>query len=170
MNIQKISHCSVTNPHWRIEKSLNSSKTMVWTIVENAGVIGTFFFHENVDENSYLKMLQDKLFTEFCHLLNAQELFFIQDNGNAPTRLQKNIRIWLNEKFPSRCIRRGRAEDFTWSPCSPDLTSAEFFMWGKIKIRHSHSVSTGFPINVICGCEKSLNLIIECNGSHIETQ
>ena len=77
-NAHNAPHWSVKNHHW-LEKSLTSPKTMVWAAIEDAGVIGLFFFDANVDENLYLKMLKGKFFTEFCRLRNAPDIFFLMD-------------------------------------------------------------------------------------------
>ena len=45
------------NPHWTIEKSLNSPKVMVWAACRVPGIIGSFFFEGSVDEGVYLKMI-----------------------------------------------------------------------------------------------------------------
>lgn len=186
VNIHNASHWSVNNPHWLIEKSLNSPKTMVWAAIGDAGVIGPFFFDGNVNGISYLKMMKEKFFPEFCRLPNAPELLFMQDG--APPHWQKDVRSWLNEKFPGRWIGRGGAEDLniTWPPRSPDLTPADFFLWGFVKglvykqnyenldqlkaaiVTAFQQVSQEMLFATMENFVKRLNLVLECNGGHIE--
>ena len=39
---------------------------MVWTAIGHAGIVGSVFFQGNVDSKSYLKMIEEELYPEFC--------------------------------------------------------------------------------------------------------
>ena len=39
---------------------------MVWAAIGHAGIVGSVFFQGNVDSKSYLKMIEEELYPEFC--------------------------------------------------------------------------------------------------------
>ena len=71
VNTHNCTNWSKTNPHWTIEKSLNSPKVMVWAAIGTSGIIGPIFFQENVGGESYLKLLMEDFFPAFCNLPKA---------------------------------------------------------------------------------------------------
>ena len=101
----------------------------------------------------------------------------------APHHWQKNARIWPNEKFLSRWIV-AEVLNVTWPPCSPDLTPADFFLWGFVKelvykqnCEHLDQLKTAnvtefqqvFQDMLLAVKEKfvkRLNLIFEYNGNN----
>lgn len=57
-------------------------------------------------------------------------LFFFMRDG-APAHYGSIVRDWLDENFPARWIGRRVALD--WPSRSPDLTPADYFLWGYLK-------------------------------------
>ena len=53
-------HLSRSNLHWTNEKSLKSTKFMVWASVGATGIIGPFFIEENVDADQYLRLFEEE--------------------------------------------------------------------------------------------------------------
>jgi hypothetical protein len=89
------------------------------------------FFEGNVDGSSYLDLLNDQFWPEVGHLVEEQQLWFMQDG--APAHWAKLVRNWLDQKFTNRWI--GRGGEIAWPPRSPDLTPPDFFLWGLLKDR-----------------------------------
>lgn len=186
MNRHNCRHWSTENPHWKVEKALNSPKIMVWAALGFSGIIGPAFFEGNVDGDSYLDMLQTQFSPTFLQLQNSSELIFMQDG--APPHWSKKVRDWLNEVFPGRWIGRGGPQDsnIPWPPRSPDLTPMDYFFWGFIKskvyVRNYRSiddlkdainsafeeVSTDMLVSTLVNFEKRLGKVILCKGHHIE--
>ena len=81
--------------------------------------------------NSYLQLLR-------CHLpgllenvdLATRQIMWLQQDGTAP-HYALIVRAFLNDHYNNRWIR--------WSgpvarpPCSPDLISPDFYLWGYLK-------------------------------------
>ena len=187
LNRQNCRNWSTENPNWKIEKALNSPKTMVWAAIGSAGIIGPFFFDGNVSGDSYLQMLQTKFWPAFKRLQNCSKLIFMQDG--APPHYAKNVRDWLNKKFKNRWIGRGSDEDsrvLAWPPRSPDLTPCDFFMWGYVKsiVYHKNyktieelqdsilaafqKISPSMITATLRNFEKKIEEVILKEGGHIE--
>ena len=52
---------SDTNPYLIIEQELNVPRVVVWGGIWSNGVVGPFFFEDNVTSESYLQMLEDNI-------------------------------------------------------------------------------------------------------------
>ena len=52
---------------------------MVWAAFGHPGIIGPFFFDQNVNAVSRLKMISEQFPPEFCAFENSSELLFMQD-------------------------------------------------------------------------------------------
>ena len=186
VNTHNCTHWSKTNPHWTIEKSLNSPKVMVWAAIGTSGIIGPIFFQENVGGESYLKLLMEDFFPVFCNLPNSSNLLFQQDG--APPHWALHVRNWLNNNLADRWIGRGGPNDrnITWPPRSPDLTPLDFYLWGHIKslvyVKNyenltdlKNSISAAFQEVTqetvsasIKNLAKRLKLVVQNGGAHIE--
>jgi hypothetical protein len=101
----------------------------VWAGIWSRGVIGPFYFEGTVTGQSYLSMLNNYFYPIFRRLPNKQSLFLMQDGASPHNALE--VRDWLNQKFPARWI--GRRGPIEWPARLPDLTPADFFLWGQIK-------------------------------------
>ena len=91
---------------------------------------------------------------------------------------------FLNLNFNERWI--GRGGPFEWPPCSPDLTSPYFFLWGYIKnvvfaqrptiredlmerIQRAYAaISRETLLKTVDGFERHLRLCLQANGEHFE--
>ena len=114
-----------TNPHELIPRSQYADGVMVWCGITPSGIIGPYFFEENVNGPSYLKMLEDYLWPRVKH----KGMYFQQDG--APAHYSLQVREWLDKKFPNRWI--GRRGPIEWPARSPDLSPPDFFLWGYLK-------------------------------------
>jgi hypothetical protein len=62
----------------------------------------------------------------------AHERIIYQQDG-APAHTTRAVLNFLNDQFGSNVISRGC--DIEWPPRSPDLTPADFWLWGYLKSR-----------------------------------
>ena len=111
--------------------SQKSKKVNVWCAITINRIIGPYFFQENVNQNSYLEMLNTYFWTEFEeeNLEYRRKAYFQQDGCPAHSTLQ--VRNWLNRYFPQKWL--GRCGPIQWPPRSPDLTACDYFLWGFLK-------------------------------------
>ena len=149
----------------------------------NGYLIGSYFFDVNVCRHAYLEFLRDHLpgLLENVDLATRQRMWLQQDGALPHFALIE--REFLNLNFNKRWI--GRGGPFEWPPCSPDLPSPDFFLWGYIKnvvfaqrpttredlmerIRRAcAAISQEILLKTVDGFE-SLRLCLQVNGEHIE--
>ena len=114
-----------SNPHQTIPVSNSCLGVMVWCGITSSGIIGPYFFDQNVTAESYLAMLKDFLWPQ----VKTRRMLFQQDGASA--HYAAVVRNWLDEKFPNRWI--GRRGPIEWPARSPDLSPPDFFLWGYLK-------------------------------------
>lgn len=132
LNRHNSHYWSNQNPHWHIPVDhQNRWSLMVWCGIVNGYFIGPYFFERNVDRDSYLELLRDRLpeLLEDVPLATRQKMWLQQD-GAAP-HFARIVRDFLNYNYNERWI--GRGGPVNWPPCSPDLTSPDFYLWGYLK-------------------------------------
>ena len=114
-----------------VEEQLNSPSVHVWCAISSSAFIGPFFFDGNVNGNSYLDLLQQRMMPEMEALLGDEmhRVIFMQD-GATPHRCT-HVRQWLSETFPDRTV--GLQLHCEWPARSPDLSTCDFFLWGYLK-------------------------------------
>lgn len=132
VNKQDFRYWSQTNPQWSQELPLHSPRITVWAAIGCHGVVGPFFFQENVNGANYLDMLQQQFLPQVQNSPNFSNMIFMQDG--APPHWSAVVRNFLNETFPNRWMGRG-SPNLPWPPYSPDLTPMDFFLWGFLKSR-----------------------------------
>jgi hypothetical protein len=134
------------NPNVTWEQTMQAEGLTVWACIWSEGVIGPYFFDDTVTAQSYLTMLHDYFYPVYRDLSGNESIFFIQistssvlpDNESiffmqdgAPAHYASDVREWLDKNFPGRWI--GRRGPIEWPARSPDLTPADFFLWGYLK-------------------------------------
>jgi Helix-turn-helix domain (DUF4817) len=117
------------NPNITYEHTMQAEGVTVWGGLWYQGVIGPYFFEDKVTAKSYLSMLNDYFYPLFRRLRDKDSIFLMQDG--APAHYAIDVRQWLNKNFTARWI--GRRGPIDWPARSPDLTPADFFLWGYIK-------------------------------------
>ena len=68
----------------------------------------------------------------------------------APAHYAIDVRDWLDKSFPARWIGRRGALD--WPARSPDLTPADYFLWGYLKdsvYKNKHRSSSGLKRSIV---------------------
>lgn len=171
------------------EHQSDSPNLVVWCAMSIVGLIGPCFFKkengdaENVNGANYLHMLQNFFLPKLSQVaVNRDEVIFQQDG--APAHYSRDVRTFLDEKFPDRWI--GRRGPIEWAPRSPDLTPCDFFLWGYIKSRvyatkpadlsilenrirdECGSITPDMLSNVGEACVKKWLLCHERGGAHVE--
>ena len=166
------------NLHHTIQHDVNLPGVTVWCAISSLGIIGPYFFEGNVTGVSYLNMLKEFLQARLPH-----NDLILQQDGTTP-HYARIVRAWLNETFPERWI--GRRGPIEWPARSPDLTPADFFMWGFLKdkvyarnprnieelktaITHStREIDIELCQKVCRSVRHRVNLCLEHNGGHFE--
>jgi len=76
-------------------------------------------------------LLRDHLpgLLENVNLATRQRMWFQQDGAASYYALI--VRAFLNDHYNNRWI--GRRSPVAWPPCSPDITSTDFYLWGYLK-------------------------------------
>lgn len=120
------------NPNFKIAtRSQYYKKVNVWCGVMYGKIIGPYFFNANVNQHTYLDMLQNFLMPAVTDEPNFQSVYFQQDGCPAHSTLL--VRNYLQEYFGNRWI--GRYGPVNWPARSPDLSPLDFFLWGYVKQR-----------------------------------
>lgn len=120
---------SLINTHQSVEKSLDKRGVMVLAGLTSRGVIGPFFFEDNVNQHTYEAMLTQNVLPAVRQLPRHINMYFMQDG--APAHRTKRIIAMLKNEFPNKLIALG--SDIPWPPRSPCLTPCDFFLWGFLK-------------------------------------
>lgn len=138
VNKQNCRYWAEQNPQNLYETPLHSPKVIVWAAMSRQGIIGPYFFKDNLGQ------AQTVTSERYCHMIKTflspaiqnhggynRNTFFQQD-GATPHVTNASLDA-LDQLFPGRIIsRRG---DINWPPRSPDLTPADFFLWGHLKCK-----------------------------------
>ena len=125
-------------PAFNFERSNSRVHLTVWAALCGNGLIfGPYFFVQNVNGISYLRMLNEFVFPQLAENFNNQYwegmfrgIWWAQDG--APAHRLIEVRDRLNAVFGNNRII-GLGHDVEWPPRSPDLTPCDFFLWGYIK-------------------------------------
>lgn len=120
------------NPNFRIHRRRQySEKVNVWCAVSYNGVIGPYFFERNLNQHSYLEML-NTFFLDYLSNMSVDDRrkVYFQHDG-CPGHSTRVIREWLNLHFRDQWF--GRYGSHPWPPRSPDLTIMDFHLWGYLK-------------------------------------
>lgn len=129
LNKHNYSLYAYENPHVQLEVLQRSPAVHVWMGLSSQGIIGPFFFTQNVNQFTYLEMLRNNAMPAVMSLQNWEECVWQQDG--APPHWALSVRAYLREQFGENWI--GRDGPIAWPPRSPDLTPCDFFLWGHLK-------------------------------------
>jgi hypothetical protein len=116
-------------PNVTVEYDNQSPGVMVWAGVSYHGPTGPFFFDGNVTGATYLELLENEVAPVLLARDDYEDLWWQQDG--CPPHYAVQVRIWLDEWFPNMWF--GRRGPIEWPARSPDLTPADFFLWGHLK-------------------------------------
>jgi hypothetical protein len=102
---------SDTNPHQMIQEELNVPRVTDWAGIWVQGVVGPLFTEGIGTANLYLELLQTTVVPELEHHYDLGREIWQQDG--APPHFGRNVRTFLDEKFPMWIGRLGKVE---WPP------------------------------------------------------
>lgn len=105
-------------------------KLNVWAGILGDHVIGPLFIDGTLNGVKYLDLLQTQIIPALQQLgINLGDVWFQQDG--CPAHNTAPVRECLERHFRNRVIS-GRG-NILWPARSPDLTPADFFLWGYVK-------------------------------------
>lgn len=188
VNKQNHRFWATENPRIFQTTSMKPERLSVFCAISRSGIIGPFFFEENITGPVYQRMLLEEFIPVAHGLDSAEDWWFMQD-GALPHRTL-DVFETLDEHFHGRVIGLGYGSHYSggidWPPYSPDLNPCDYFLWGYLKDRvYKHrprtladlkqaiitEVATVTPdmlANVIDGFERRLLELVNCNGAHFE--
>lgn len=123
VNSQNSRIWSAENPHAYHEKQLHPQKIGVWCAISRKKIIGPIFFDYTVNAERYQNIL-----LQFIALLEEEDRYCWLQHDGATSHYAHSTSDFINEFFGDRVIGQG-----LWPPRSPDLTAADFFLWGYLK-------------------------------------
>lgn len=74
---------SAEDPHVVITQEMNIPGITVWAEIWVGGIIGPFFFSDNVSANSYLEMLQKNIVPTIASEIDSEEIVYMRDGAPA---------------------------------------------------------------------------------------
>jgi len=185
LNRHNCHYWSDENPHWyRAVDPQNRWSVTVWCGIINGYLVGPYFFEGNVNRNSYLELLRDRLPGLLENVDLATRLIMWWQQDGAGPHFALIVRQFLNNHFNARWI--GRGGPVNWPPRSPDLTSPDFYLWGYIKnavfsqqpttradmenrIRQAcEAIPRETLLRIVRNFHRRLNLCLEANGGNFE--
>lgn len=188
VNKQNYRFWAQENPHVSQTTTLKPQRVTAWCAVSSKGLLGPFFFSENVNGSLYRVMLECEFIPAAQGLDCVTGWWFMQD-GARPHRTSE-VFDFLDEHFSGRVLgldyesRYGGGMD--WPPYSPDLNPCDFFLWGYLKdriyknqprnpdelkakiIKECHGITTDTLSKVTAGFQRRLAAVIDREGWHIE--
>lgn len=112
--------------------SLSAQKVCVWGALSSTTLIGPYFFDGTINAEKYTTMLREYALPAIREAVGPrvmERIYFMQDGASSHYSLQ--ARELLTAEFGQRTIGRGLAVH--WPARSPDLTVADYFLWGYLK-------------------------------------
>jgi hypothetical protein len=142
VNFRNTHSWAYENPHETVSRHFQHTFSVnVWLGVLGDNFIGPFFLPNRLTGEAYLHFLRTTLPTllEDISLENRLDVWFMHDG--APPHFSNNVKDYLNNTYGRKWI--GRNGPVKWPPRSPDLTPADFFLWGWMKaIVYSKRINT----------------------------
>lgn len=138
VNKQNCRYWAAENPRELHQRPLHSEKVSVWCAVSRLGVIGPYFFEDaqgataTVNSERYIAMLENFFIPELRRRgIDTRNVWFQQDGATAHTA-RASMEV-VHRIFPGHVI--SRFGDVPWPPRSPDLSAADYFLWGYLKAK-----------------------------------
>ncbi len=125
--INSNNYCMVSaeNLHEYRVSTLHPGKIGVWCGMSRRRIVVPIFFTSTITGDVYLDIIP-----QFVSQLEKSERLSWLQQGNARPHVSMNTVSFLRKFFNERLIYTN-----LWPPCSPDLSSLDFFLWGFLKNR-----------------------------------
>ncbi|GFT43362.1 DUF4817 domain-containing protein [Trichonephila clavipes] len=131
---------ATSNPREYTQKSLHSPKVTAWCGFTGSFIIGPFFFEmqcpvngwitETVNAQRYLRLLLETVVPCLIQRGQISNVTFMQDGATSHTA--NPVKAFLIQTFGEDRIVSRHCR-YPWSHRSPDLTPADFWLWGYLK-------------------------------------
>lgn len=182
-----------SNPRVYTEKPLHSPKVTVWCGFTGSFIIGPLFFETQcpvngwktvtVNAQRYLTLLREKVVPCLREKDALSTVTFMQDGATSHTAIR--VKEFLIQTFGEERIISRRCK-FPWPSRSPDLTPADFWLWGYLKSRVYRSrpsnlselkdairrelscIQPDMLHSAVAGFVTRLQCVIPCGGGHVE--
>jgi hypothetical protein len=127
-------------PHQVFEKRMHDKYVSVWCGFTAEFIVGPYFYEEPSNKGfsrvtitgaRYLNMLGCFAIPSLIEHGALERIIYQQDG--APAHTTRAVLNFLNDRFGSNVVSRGC--DVEWPPRSPDMTPADFWLWGYLKSR-----------------------------------
>lgn len=193
VNTQNSRIWATSNPREYQTKPMHSPRVTVWCGFTAAFILGPFFFEEScpasgwktctVTAERYLTLLRNQVVPALQERHALPSVTFMQDG--APAHFAREVKAFLLDTFTEdRVISRGCK--FEWPPRSPDLTPADFWLWGYLKSRVYRcspatlaelkdairltvgGIDADMLYSAVTGVLTRLTCLIPCGGGHVE--
>lgn len=125
INSQNSRMWASNNPNVLHQEPLHSAKIGVWCAISRRRIIGPLFFTDTINTERYLNIIQQFI----CLLVSNERYCWFQQDG-ATAHTSHTTMNALEEFFGNRIISKN-----LWPPRSPDLSPADFYLWGYLKER-----------------------------------
>ena len=176
-------------PYEVLQGPLHSAKCTVWVAISKHGIIGPFWFENDVEETVTVnKKHYIVVLNKFRRALGAsrgmrREEQWLQQDGATPYTVNITME-WLDHRFAGRLISRRRIPE--WSPHSTDLNPLDFYLWGFLKdhvyqnnpqtiaelkvaiIQQIRGITMEECVRVIDNFARRLKVCHQCGGAHLE--
>ncbi|GFY26283.1 DUF4817 domain-containing protein [Trichonephila clavipes] len=184
---------TTSNPRDYTQKPLHSPKVTAWCGFTGSFIIGPFFFEtqcpvngwitETVNTQRYLTLLRETVVPCLIQRGQISNVTFMQDGATSHTA--NLVKAFLIQTFgEDRIISRHCR--YPWPPRSPDLTPADFWLWGYLKSRvylsgpsslselkdairrEASSIHPDMLHSAVAGFVTRLECLLPCGGGHVE--
>ncbi|GFW72644.1 uncharacterized protein TNCV_3798721 [Trichonephila clavipes] len=184
---------ATSNPREYTQKPLHSPKVTAWCGFTGSFIIGPFFFEtqfpvngwitETVNAQCYLTLLRETVVPCLIQRGRVSNVTFMQDGATSHTA--KLVKAFLIQTFGEDRIVSRRCR-YPWPPRSPDLTPADFWLWGYLKSRvylsgpsslselkdairrEASSIHPDMLHSAVAGFVTRLECLLPCGGGHVE--
>ncbi|GFS81730.1 uncharacterized protein TNCV_2706731 [Trichonephila clavipes] len=184
---------ATSNPREYTKKPLHSPKVTAWCGFTGSFILGPFFFEtqcpvngwitETVNAQRYLTLLRETVVPCLIQRGQISNVMFMQDGATSHTA--NLVKAFLIQTFGEDRIVSRRCR-YPWPPRSPDLTPADFWLWGYLKSRvylsgpsslselkdairrEVSSIHPDMLHSTVAGFVTRLECLLPCGGGHVE--
>ncbi|GFX17346.1 uncharacterized protein TNCV_3553501 [Trichonephila clavipes] len=184
---------ATSNPHEYTQKLLHSPKVTAWCGFTGSFIIGPFFFEtqcqvngwitETVNAQRYLTLLRETVMPCLIQRGQISNVTLMQEGATSHTA--NPVKAFLMQTYGEDKIVSRRCR-YPWPPQSPDLTPADFWLWGYLKShvylsgpsslselkdairREVSSIHPNMLHSAVAVFVTRLECLLPCGGGHVE--